>query len=400
MRPDELISRARSGLIQNAPFFATLALGLEAISRDDIDTMATDGESLFYSPAFVEETPSAELRGVVAHEVLHVAMLHHTRRGNRDPKLWNIACDYVVNLIIKAEGFELPAGCLIDSRFEGQSAEQVYSTLQSEGQGQGAQSGAQPGQGAPQPGQGQGSAPQPGQGAQSGAQPGGDPGGCGQILDAAPSHDAAALQAAEINAKTRVIQATQIAKRAGDCPGFAAAMVDAIRKPVVDWRAVLRRFVDESARRDYSWSRPNRRHIAAGLYLPGSIPDGMRCLGVVIDRSVSCPPESAARFIGEVQGAIDEACPERVVVVHCNTEVTRRDEYQPGDTISPEVTIGGGTDMRPGFAALPDDCAAILCFTDLEFRKDRIPDRPAAPVLWCRWGGDGIAIPYGEEITL
>ena len=34
---------------------------------------------------------------VLAHELLHVGLRHDERRGYRDPYLWNVACDYVIN---------------------------------------------------------------------------------------------------------------------------------------------------------------------------------------------------------------------------------------------------------------------------------------------------------------
>jgi len=204
-----------------------------------------------------------------------------------------------------------------------------------------------------------------------------------------------------MKAKVSVIQAAAVARGAGNLPDFAAAMVDRIRKPVIDWRAVLRRYIDESVRKDYTWSRPNRRHIAAGLYLPGTVPDGMACLGVIVDVSGSTGSEEArAAFLGELQGACGDAAPDLVVVLQCNTQITRRDEYRAGDQISPEITIGGGTDMRPAFEDLRDIASVIICFTDLDFSSQRIPADPGIPVLWAKWGGGGIEPAFGETIQL
>ena len=38
----------------------------------------------------------------------------HLRRGKRNPKKWNIACDLAINPIIERHGFELPEGSLND----------------------------------------------------------------------------------------------------------------------------------------------------------------------------------------------------------------------------------------------------------------------------------------------
>ena len=79
--------------------------------------MATDGSRIVYNPAFVDELKPAELEGTLAHEVLHCALGHQCRRGERDPRLWNEAADLAINPILLENGFTLPAGALIDPAF-------------------------------------------------------------------------------------------------------------------------------------------------------------------------------------------------------------------------------------------------------------------------------------------
>ena len=71
-----------------------------------------------------------ECRFVVAHELMHAGLRHDTRGGGRDPWLWNIACDYVVNgWLIEMEVGELPDGALHDWSLTGKSAEEVYDQI-------------------------------------------------------------------------------------------------------------------------------------------------------------------------------------------------------------------------------------------------------------------------------
>jgi predicted metal-dependent peptidase len=81
----ERITKQRAQLILSQPFFGTLALRLRPVERHDIQTMAVDGKHLFYNPAFVDSFTDEELRGVIAHEVMHCVHHHMTRRGSRDP---------------------------------------------------------------------------------------------------------------------------------------------------------------------------------------------------------------------------------------------------------------------------------------------------------------------------
>src|SRR5262245_38471254 len=90
------LTRARTQLVLNQPFFGALCLRLKLMAGA-VPTMSTDGKRILYNPAFVEELKPAELEGVLAHEVSHCALGHFCRRGSRDAKLWNTATDYAIN---------------------------------------------------------------------------------------------------------------------------------------------------------------------------------------------------------------------------------------------------------------------------------------------------------------
>ena len=122
------LTRARVQLLLTQPFFGTLCLRLKLVPGD-LPTMATDGSRIVYNPAFVDELKPAELEGTLAHEVLHCALGHQCRRGERDPRLWNEAADLAINPILISNGFTLPAGALIDPAFTNLSAEEIYARL-------------------------------------------------------------------------------------------------------------------------------------------------------------------------------------------------------------------------------------------------------------------------------
>ena len=93
----EKIIRARTNLLVSNGFFGFLAMQLRLVEATEhgghpIDTMAVDGRSIFYNPAFVHKLDEREVEGVLAHEVLHCCFQHFARRGNRDSMGWNIAC--------------------------------------------------------------------------------------------------------------------------------------------------------------------------------------------------------------------------------------------------------------------------------------------------------------------
>src|SRR5215471_2030345 len=123
------VSRARTQLLLNQPFFGTLCLRLKLVPLPSFPTMATDGRRIVYNPAFVEKLGPAELEGVLAHEVMHCALAHHCRRGERDAQLWNQATDYAVNPILINNGITLPKDALIDPAFADLGAEEIYARL-------------------------------------------------------------------------------------------------------------------------------------------------------------------------------------------------------------------------------------------------------------------------------
>lgn len=449
---DKRVTRARSALIQHQPFFGTLALYLIVEERPDVLTMATDGTHLFYAPKFLDTITPDELKGVVVHEVFHCALKHPLRRKGRDPERWNIACDYALNLDVIAAGFKLPKGALLDQRYKGMCAEEIYALLpnppqqpqggqcsqQGQGQGQGGagqqgQAGQQPGQ----PGQGQNPSagsntgnPSQGQAGQRAGNPnqtgqnpasglpnaagtgtGNGPTPCpwGQVLDAPEASSPGKTGEAEAEWGRRVRQALNVAAahNEGRVPGFLEELVKETGKPKIDWREQLQRFINSRNRFTHSWSRPNRRMLSLGYHTPGQVPDGMNKLGIVVDTSLSIDTELLTQFIAELKAAMDEGAAEEVVIVHCDTQVQKVERFSQGEEISIVPVGRGGTMFSPAlkwFEENEPDVAALIYFTDL-ICSDYGPE-PGMPLLWAGYGLEptlsrfASKVPFGEVIKV
>ena len=231
--------------------------------------MATDGISLFYNPEFVETLNAAELAGVLAHEVMHPALQHHTRRGDRNQARWNMACDYAINPMLLDAGLTLPKDVLIDDRFRGMSAERIYNLIEEEKNQEGSSEQAESKPGG-ESGATEDKAPQSGHIANEPQAPL-TPGGVGQVLDApAPvGEEGPSISEQAREWQIAVEQAESVAKLAGKLPGGAVRTLEAAQSARVDWRELLRRAWSDTIPADYSWMRPNRRHVWSGLYLPG-----------------------------------------------------------------------------------------------------------------------------------
>jgi predicted metal-dependent peptidase len=424
---DPRMTKARSSLIMLQPFFGALALHLRLVEDASVtDTMATDGEAIFYSPTFLdEELNERTTMGVVAHEVAHCAYRHHTRRENRDPELWNIAADYVINADLIRAGFELPKGALLDPQYDGLSTEEIYSILAKKnppsskkksggkGGGQAQPGGSSAGQGAAgdqgqddAQGQAQGGDAAGGQG-QGGRKPIPDPGRCGGVMDAAQSPATMGEEDAKWEARVRQALNVAAAHNAGSIPGALQRLAKVTKEPRHDWRDTLRRFIDDRARFDYSWTQPNKRHLSSGMIFPGVVADGLSHLGIVIDTSGSIDNDALAKFGGELQAAVDQGAAARVTVIYCDTRVHNVSEFQAGEDIQLIGGGGGGTRFSPAldwFEQNASDVSALIYFTDLECHD--FGREPACPLLWAAYGdprrlNNAVErVPFGEVIKL
>ena len=113
----ELFAKARAALLVGAPFWGVLSLRLAPVEDASIRTMQTDGVTIRYTPNFVSGLSRGALRTMIAHETMHCAALHHTRREGRDLRRWNIACDHAINPLLAAADFEMPVSMLLDPAY-------------------------------------------------------------------------------------------------------------------------------------------------------------------------------------------------------------------------------------------------------------------------------------------
>lgn len=130
-------NKARNWFISNYPLLGALAAGFQLIEdqnlciRMKISVAAVSAElrEIYINPG--AGLTAAEYRFVIAHELLHVGLRHDTRCQGRDPYLWNVACDYVINgwlMEMNVGDFPLIGG-LLDHELKGLSAEAIYDRI-------------------------------------------------------------------------------------------------------------------------------------------------------------------------------------------------------------------------------------------------------------------------------
>ncbi len=429
------IGRARIELVLGQPFFGAMALRLALRPDPACPDMWTDGQTLGYNPAAVAAMSDAVVAGTMAHEILHLACEHHLRRQDREPGLWNQACDLAINGLLVAAGFTLPKGFRDDPQYTGKPAEAIYAALSRQrdqrlGGGGADKATAEAPPAAAAPGGGQGETPWAGQARKpEPAPPGTDMAGAARQRQAAsgdaPSQTEALSDETAVSGEVRdhpdlsgdpsadtrrdlaarlrqdVSQSLRGSADMGDLPAGLVRLLGDLARPRLDWTALLRRFIMARAVNDYSWSPPNRRHVHMGLYLPSPRSQTLDDVVLAVDTSGSVDGPLLDAFCAELSAILD-ACDTRLVVYFCDAAVTETRVYTRHDpplALSPRG--GGGTDYRPAFARVEEEGlrpACLIYLTDLEC--DRFPATPPYPVLWVSQGEGRPAPPFGETLVL
>jgi predicted metal-dependent peptidase len=410
----DTITKARARLLVRAPFFGSIALGLVWVNAPEVRTMATDGRRIWFNPAWCDKHGVDRIMGVTAHEVLHVVNKHHLRRGARDPRLWNLAADLMINRVLEDDGYVLPPGLMFDreGRFAGLATETIYARLLEEVE-QDPRNGQEKGQGSAGGPDRDGDTHADKSSARGDDDDNGEAGDgvrpadiWGEVrdltTDAGRSMTPAERCQAEHDLDVRIRQAAAAAKRAGKFPGGLGEMIEAAADRV-DWRDKFRMSFDGTLRGEVTWARPNRRFIQHGLYLPGWRRSGAGRVAFVLDTSGSISACELAIYTAGVLGILEETGPEQVALIQCDTEVRHVDWLQPGETFDRIDVVGrGGTRFQPAFdwiAASGFGPSVIVYATDLVCCET--PEDPGVPVIWLT-PSHGRAIPFGTvvEVTL
>ena len=273
------ITKSTVFLKSNAAFLGSLMCSLEFIWDETIETAQTDGVHLWWNPHWFLSLPPRTRETVLVHELWHPGKLHDLRRGARDPKIWNYACDIRINNDLEKEGysFDQVEWCWKDQSVDANgrlTEEDIYDLLMSNNQ-------QPPSGGGSWGGAGEGESDQ------------------GDMVPA----PAEALHGC-INNVVKAMQQAKLAGAAGSIPGELEQIIDKFLTPIVPWEQHLHEFFTELCDEDFSWARPNRRHLHDDLYLPSMIKDEgkLEHLAYYMDVSGSISDQDVLRFNSGASG--------------------------------------------------------------------------------------------------
>lgn len=412
------VIRARVQLLLHKPFFGHLAMYLEPVEQPDIasGTMGNDGVKLYYSPAAVDRWTDQELLGVIAHEVMHCAMGHLWRRENRNPVLFNVAADYAINPLILKDGLHLPQEALNDPQFDNMSAEVIYARLMQSAKKSVMCSHCSGGksQGIPIDapcskcgGNGTLDDPQVWKDATSGKPQAKDKGTQGNTPSPQSGHEHDQVSAANGPEvwRQRVTEATVAARLQGKLPGHIASMVDELLNPKLNWRELLREYIQAGVKNDFRMFPSNKKYLWFPIYLPALAGEYLE-IAVAIDTSGSISDKMLAQFASEVTSIAKQFESWKIHLFQCDAQVNGYYELSSDDDADwpkalKEFKGRGGTSFVPVFNAmdiqgLGQHVATLIYLTDL---CGTFPSKiPEYPVLWV--STDDAMVPFGTKILI
>lgn len=417
----DVLSHSRHVLLTKYPFIGSIALRMDLVPVRDlrVRTACTDGNSVYFDIAFLSSLSNDERIFVLAHEVWHAVLLHLTRRGNRNPTLFNIATDKEVNYLLKEDGLTPPADlCFPEGNEVGKCAEEIYEMLlkkqkkqkqqNANGSGNGSSSSSssskqnnknsssssndQPngnddgndesGSGGNQDGKLKGQfdkhiyeGDQPnknGNGDQSNGNGNNSNGKDGEYTSKiTDKYGEVGLDSdfqpnvpkgfADRMRETVISEAQRVEKMKGNVPAHVKELIKKMTSAELDWKELLAQFVTRCYNSgNRSWIPPNRRHVHNDMYLQSRQATKIK-IAVGIDTSGSTSGDRS-KFLGELCGLIRSFGRFDLTVIECDAEVGAVKHYTQDDDLEHELengeysmTGGGGTAMRPIYDYILDN---------------------------------------------
>ena len=328
MKLEESLSKARLGvLLKGSVFLSTIMLSMKHELDEAVPTAATNGLIVKYNPKFLSLLSYERRIGLVAHEVWHLALNHMVRGKDADHRIYNMAGDYVINLLLVTNGFEIPEEGLLDYKYAGWSTEEVYDDLI----------------------------------ANAIDVP------CDMDIQYATGEEEQDIepQITEILVKA-VTQSKLVGEAAGLIPNEITRLIDSLINPKLSWNDILFQYLTNKQKTDISWKKPNKRFFPKHI-LPTQYSDRLENITIAIDTSGSITDEMLRNILSEIRYIHEVLKPEVLRIIDCDCRINNIyeiDEYT--DIMDLKFTGGGGTSFRPVLTYCETNTPTVLLyFTDL-----------------------------------
>lgn len=384
----EPMTKAKYRLMSDHMWWGMLLMRLEEVPKDsewftsigaEGSLAGTDGIHLYYDKSRFDKLPLQQQIWLLAHEVGHCVFQSWARQGSRNAKLFNMASDYVINLMLEEDkiGKRIPdiiergkkvGGVLYDEQYKGMYTEQVYNLIRNDIDNQMKLNGWDVGCTFTPSYSGK-------------DKDGKDIKGDLTVGSGLSKEDIDKLTE---DWKIAIEEATLRAKQAGKGSENIDRAIEGVRDRRESWMDIIREFLVVPG--DYSWAKANRRYVGRGLYLPSMSKARMGCIAFILDTSGSIGGKMLEDFASLVNGILHtmDAWPERVVVIYADAEVKGMHECDESTGVYFKPKGGGGTLYQPAFDYIKqEDMNPVVVFYlgDLEC-GDSPKDPMEYPVVW------------------
>lgn len=366
---------------ETALYSGVMLMGKNAVIEDNV-TAYTDGVNKKYGREFISKLTDPELRGLILHENLHVALKHIPRFKKEfkdNPQAINVATDYAVNDVIMnlsdRDLCKLPEGGLYDAKYHNWSVREIYEDLKKQ---------------------------------QKENKDSGKGESLGKTLDEHGFEDAQNMTDEE--AKEMSGKIDKALREGGILAGRMGAKIPRVigdmLEPKVNWREVLREFVSSATKGsdEYTWRKFNKRQMANDIYLPSMENESIGELVVAIDTSGSIGSVELTEFASELASICSVSTPSKVRVLWWDTEVHGEQVFMPEhydnikELLKPQG--GGGTTVSCVSEYLNKqrvEAEAVIVFTD-GYVEDDITWNLKCPTLWLVTQNNNFVAPSGKVV--
>jgi predicted metal-dependent peptidase len=367
-----------------------------------MQTMGVDAKgNCFYADEFVSSLTKDEVRGTLCHEVLHVALLHHSRRGSRNADVANIAQDIVVNMMVRKASLTLPKGVIdvntstdvCELTLEGvrmqiqKVSERLWEDIYNEIMQSLKASGKSPKEGM--------------RNRQMGFDVHFD--GDGETgEDMSPQE----VEAAERKWQKALCDACTYAKQQGKMPLGMQRIIDEILQPKVQWKSLLLKYMrPHMTPVDWSYHKPHRKSQLLEVFLPVTLKEAIE-VEVVVDTSGSIQQKDLTEFVSEIVGIAKSFPNVTMWITFCDAEVQTRYKIDNGDIpkiLACEAKGGGGTSMEKALDHINKNnpqIPLVIVMTDGYDSYERKQRDYPFEVLWVIQKDGQSNQPYGIKIRM
>lgn len=393
------LDRAMFGMYQDFPFWAFLVEKCNVRLTNDtkkVPTACVDKQgNIYFDQEFFTSLSDTMVHFVLAHEVMHMLLDHHSRIGGRQALLWNVAGDVLINSMLDAhfdqKGIRLDLSPYVTSdklnfRINPNSTttEEVYDLIIKN----------LPPKGSGGSGIGDGNG-----GIQDGSdlanfEPGDGPEGQ-DIRTATEETPQGAKEWAEAG-----LEAATRSRMAGNCPAFMERQIDKLLNSEVPWNDVLAYYLRNKFCRGgksrHTFTPPNRRYLYQDILLTSRVGKKKPSIAFSIDTSGSMSPADLTKGLSEMD-AVRKMYKVPVYLMEADYDVHRAQWVQPNEDI-PSLKGGGGTSFVPVMQHLQKakpDVDVLVYFTDGYGEFGPAPD---FDVVWII--NTDVVAPYGKTIRI